>query len=74
MSGSANSTAGLPGHGPSFGPSGKCHKSFICRKMFKRKKTRDIRFAIIVLALAYILDHRRAHHVPLCVAIARSYE
>jgi len=42
-----------------------------------QKKVQDIRFvrdAIIVLALAYILKHRRAHHVPLCVAVALSYE
>lgn len=40
MSGSANSTAGLPGHGPSFGPSGKCHRPFICWKIFKIKNPR----------------------------------
>jgi len=45
--------------------------------ILKRKKTQDILFvrvAIIILALAYILKHRLTHHVPLYVAVARSYE
>jgi len=42
-----------------------------------KKKAQYIRFvlvAIIILALAYILKHRREHHVPLYVAVALSYE
>lgn len=43
MAGSATSAAGLPGHGPSFGPSGECYWSFICRTISKKSPRHPFR-------------------------------